>query len=73
MDGIEQQLTHDPTVQTRNRKRMRPSALAPWELRIGDIRVYYDARDEPEPLVQILAIGVKVHKCVRVGREVIEP
>jgi mRNA-degrading endonuclease RelE of RelBE toxin-antitoxin system len=72
-DAIDVQLSHDPTVQTRNRKRMRPNALAPWELRIGGFRVYYDVTDQPEPVVQILAIGEKVHNRVRIGREVIEP
>jgi mRNA-degrading endonuclease RelE of RelBE toxin-antitoxin system len=69
---IERQLSHQPTVETRNRKRMRRQALAPWELRIGDARVYYDAREEPEPVVEVLAIGVKEHNRVRIGREAVE-
>jgi len=51
---------------------MRPQAPAPWELRVGDLRVYYDAREEPAPEVEILAIGVKEHDRVRIGREVTE-
>jgi hypothetical protein len=30
--AIESQLTHEPLVETRNRKPMRPNPLAPWEL-----------------------------------------
>jgi len=40
-DTIDEQLTHQPDVETRNRKRMRPNPRAPWELRIGELRVYY--------------------------------
>ena len=37
---------------------MRPNPLAPWELRIGDRRVFYEVR---EGSVRVLAIGHKVH------------
>ncbi len=40
--GVDQQLMHEPTVETRNRKQMRANPLASWELRLGDLRVYYD-------------------------------
>jgi len=35
LDAIDLQLRHEPMVQTKNRKRMRPNPLATWELRIG--------------------------------------
>jgi mRNA-degrading endonuclease RelE of RelBE toxin-antitoxin system len=70
LDAVVEQLAHQPTVETRHRKRMRPNPLAPWELRIGDLRVYYDVEDDPEPVVHIRAIGAKDHGVVRVeGRE----
>lgn len=72
LDTVDEQLTHQPTVETRNRKPMRPNPVAPWELRIGNLRVYYDVEEEPEPVVYIRAIGVKEHKRVRIGKEVIE-
>jgi hypothetical protein len=40
--GVDQQLMHEPTAETRNRKQMRANPLASWELRLGDLRVYYD-------------------------------
>src|SRR5260221_12854535 len=58
-DTVDEQLIHEPTVETRNRKPMRPNPIAPWELRIGNLRVYYDSRDEPETVVTVLAIGIK--------------
>ncbi|HSF40907.1 MAG TPA: hypothetical protein VLT87_14015, partial [Thermoanaerobaculia bacterium] len=45
LDAVDEQLAHQPTVETRNRKPMRPNPLALWELRIGEIRVYYDVDD----------------------------
>ena len=68
---VEGQLEHQPTHETRNRKPMRPNPLAPWELRIGTLRVYYDVEDEPEPMVYIRAIGTKQGNRVLIGREVI--
>jgi mRNA-degrading endonuclease RelE of RelBE toxin-antitoxin system len=67
-DGVDEQLSYEPTVETRNRKRMRPNPLASWELRIGDLRVYYDVADNP-PTVMILAIGIKRGNCVYIGGE----
>ena len=72
LDGVDEQLTYQPTVETRNRKPMRPNPLAPWELRIGKLRVYYDVEEEPEPLVSIRAVGIKDRNRVRIGKEVIE-
>jgi mRNA-degrading endonuclease RelE of RelBE toxin-antitoxin system len=51
---------------------MRPNPLAPWELRIGNLRVYYDFEDSPEQVVFIRAIGIKERNNVRIGKEVIK-
>jgi mRNA-degrading endonuclease RelE of RelBE toxin-antitoxin system len=69
---VDKQLIHQPNVETRNRKPMRPNPLAPWELRIGNLRVYYDVEEDPEPVVYIRAVGVKERNRVRIGKEVIE-
>ncbi len=71
-DSLDKQLAHEPTLETRNRKPMRPNPLAPWELRIGKLRVYYDIEEEPEPMVTILAIGIKERNRVRIGDEEVE-
>jgi len=36
---------------------MRPNPLAPWELRIGPLRVFYEVQDEPEQIVFIRAVS----------------
>ena len=71
-DGIEQHLTHQPALETRNRKPMRPNPLAAWELRLGDLRVYYRFVDEPNKIVQIAAVGVKKREQIWVGGEKVD-
>lgn len=71
LDAVGTQLVHEPTVETRNRKPMRPNPVAPWELRIGNLRVYYDVETEPERVVYIRAVGIKLRNRVRIGKDVI--
>ena len=68
-DAVREQLSYQPGVETRNRKPMRPNPLAPWELRVEECRVYYDVVDEPEPVVTVLAVGIKVRARVIIGGE----
>jgi mRNA-degrading endonuclease RelE of RelBE toxin-antitoxin system len=67
IDSVDRQLVHEPTAPTRNRKQMRANPLAPWELRIGNLRVYYDVEEAPERVVRIRAVGVKERNQVRIG------
>ena len=69
LDAVERQLTHQPTVPTRNRKILRANPVAPWELRIGHLRVYYEVEDVPSPVVIVKAVGIKARNTVRIGRE----
>lgn len=69
LDTVDEQLIYQPQVETRNRKLMRSNPLALWELRIGDLRVYYDV-EEPEAVVYINAVGIKERNQVRIAGEV---
>lgn len=69
LDSVEEQLAYQPDVETRNRKPMRPNPVAPWELRIGDFRVYYDIVQEPVKRVLVRAIGIKIRNSIWIGRE----
>lgn len=76
LEAIERQLKYQPTVETRNRKRMDPDKglyVAPWELRVGDLREYYAVREGPEPKVVIAAIGLKERNRIKIGRVYIKP
>ena len=63
LDEVDRQLINEPTVETNNRKHLRPNQVAEWELRIGKYRVFYDVLDESEPeivkIVKIEAVGFK--------------
>ena len=71
-DNVDRQLAHQPNVETRNRKPMRPNPIAPWELRIGILRVYYDIEEQPEPRVTVVAVGKKLRNRVIIGGEEME-
>jgi mRNA-degrading endonuclease RelE of RelBE toxin-antitoxin system len=59
LDGIRRFLDVDANVQSKRRKRLRPNPLTPWELRVGQYRVFYEIPQEE--LVRVLAVGHKVH------------
>ena len=56
--AIQEQLSQQPIVITRNRKKLRPNKLAEWELRIIPFRVFYDV-DIDHSVVKIIAVGYK--------------
>jgi mRNA-degrading endonuclease RelE of RelBE toxin-antitoxin system len=69
VDQIDEQLSHEPSYETRNRKRLRPNRVAEYELRIAKFRVFYDV-DENEKVVKIEAIGHKEGSCLFIrGKE----
>jgi mRNA-degrading endonuclease RelE of RelBE toxin-antitoxin system len=71
----EEQLTHEPDVETRNRKPVRPPAAfqAEWKLRFGPnnrFRVFYQI-DHENREVRVVVIGVKDRNRLLVGGEVV--
>jgi mRNA-degrading endonuclease RelE of RelBE toxin-antitoxin system len=72
LDGVARHLSAAPMLETKRRKPMRPNPLAPWELRLGSLRVYFDIVIEPDPVVVILAVGIKDRNAVRIGKRAIE-
>jgi mRNA-degrading endonuclease RelE of RelBE toxin-antitoxin system len=64
LDRIDEQLTHQPATETRNRKKL--VGLVPpwehespvWEIRVGQYRVFYDV-DELERRVTVRAVRRK--------------
>ena len=64
LDAVEE-LRHEPTVPTRNRKLLRENPLASWQLRVGDFRVFYNV-DGDLVIVVIVAIGEKKHNVLTI-------
>ena len=64
LDTLPRQLGHQPTVETRNCKRLVANPIAPWELRVGRYRVYFEVQEEPE---RVVAIGLKAREKVMIG------
>ncbi len=70
-DSIEKQLLHEPLTETKNSKPLRPNPIAPWELRIDNLRVFYDVPIEESNTVYILAVGLKKgNKLYIAGKEI---
>lgn len=77
-DAMRKQLTHQPLVETRNRKPLRPNPIAPWELRVVSLRAFYEVRSpehgvEPRAdVVYVLAVGKKEQNVLRIAGERVE-
>lgn len=70
--AIGRQLLHEPLKETRNRKPLRPNPVAPWELRVGALRVFYEVVGAETAVVRILAIGRKQRSVLTIGDEEIQ-
>jgi len=73
---LDEQLSHRPDVETRNRKLLETPAPfgATWELRFGPnnrFRAFYEI-NQAARTVEILAIGVKEGNRLRIGGEEFE-
>jgi mRNA-degrading endonuclease RelE of RelBE toxin-antitoxin system len=71
-DVVDKQLTYEPTLETLNRKLMRPNVLSVYELRVQNLRVYFDVEESPEKVVVIRAIGRKQGNRVYIAGEEIK-
>jgi mRNA-degrading endonuclease RelE of RelBE toxin-antitoxin system len=65
--AIDRQLLHQPLKETRHRKPLRPNPVAPWELRVGQLRVFYEVAGVESGVVRILAVGRKRRNVLMIG------
>jgi mRNA-degrading endonuclease RelE of RelBE toxin-antitoxin system len=70
--AIERQLVHEPLRETRNKKPLRPNPIAPWELRVGHLRIFYEVLASATGAVRILAVGRKRRNVLTIGGQEIE-
>ncbi len=71
--AIKQRLAYQPLETSANRKSLKPDPDYPfvyWELRLGDIRVFYRVEDEML-IVVVIAVGSKDRERVYIDREVV--
>ena len=71
LDSVERHLREQPEDPTQKRKQLAENPLATWELRLGDVRVFYDVARK-ENTVDVVAVGVKEHNRLRIGGEEVE-
>jgi mRNA-degrading endonuclease RelE of RelBE toxin-antitoxin system len=72
LDAIDRQLVHEPLRETRHRKPLRPNPIAPWELRVGQLRVFYEVLGAEDGTVRILAVGRKRRNVLTIGGQEID-
>ena len=65
--AIDRQLLHEPLKETRHRKPLRPNPVAPWELRVGQLRVFYEVAGVGSGVVRILAVGRRRRNVLMIG------
>lgn len=65
------QLSEQPQVETKERKKLRDNAVAPWEVRIGTYRVFYTVEAEDET-VTIVSVGHKEHNVLFIRGRVVK-
>jgi mRNA-degrading endonuclease RelE of RelBE toxin-antitoxin system len=71
LSAVKVQLRYEPSRETRNRKQLRPNPFAPWELRVGFLRVFYEVDARELDLVNVLAIGIKRgNRLIVSGKEI---
>jgi mRNA-degrading endonuclease RelE of RelBE toxin-antitoxin system len=75
LTAVDRQLFGEPLRETRNRKPLRPNPIAPWELRVGELRVFYEVAELAEGddgVVRILAVGRKRRNVLTIGGKEIQ-
>jgi mRNA-degrading endonuclease RelE of RelBE toxin-antitoxin system len=70
VDAILIHLSIDAGTPSRRRRKLRPNPLAPWELRVGSYRAFYEI--EGEVAVKVVAIGSKEHNSLLIRGRVVE-
>ena len=69
-EEIRNQISQQPLIETRNRKKLRDNPIASWELRSNKYRIFYEV-NETSRKVTIVAIGHKEHNILLInGKEV---
>lgn len=63
LSDIKKQLLYEPLKETRNRKKLRDNPIAPWELRVGKYRIFYEVENDIVTVI-IISIGLKKHNVL---------
>ena len=65
--AIDRQLLREPVKETRRRKPLRPNPIAPWELRVSQLRVFYEVAGTESRVARILVVGRRPRNVLTIG------
>lgn len=71
LEGAETHLKDQPDQATKRKKLLRENPISTWELRLGNLRLFYNV-DTEQQVVEIVAVGVKDHNRLVIGGQEIE-
>jgi len=70
LDAVKLQLQYEP-LRNAKQETTASQSLAPWELRVGSLRVFYEVDGGEPDLINVLAIGIKKgSRLIIAGREI---
>jgi len=70
--AIERQLVHEPLTETRTGSHYGRTRSPRGELRVGELRVFYEVLGSDTGVVRVLAVGRKRRNTLMIGGEEIE-
>lgn len=70
IDGVRLHLLADADKPSKRRKKLGENPLAPWELRLGDYRAFYEVEDDAH--VKVVAVGHKEHNDLYIRGEKVQ-
>jgi mRNA-degrading endonuclease RelE of RelBE toxin-antitoxin system len=69
--GIRTYLTNDAFIESKHRKSLGENAIAPWEVRVENYRIFFKPDDEDTNSIVIVSVGHKEHNQLYIrGRKV---
>jgi mRNA-degrading endonuclease RelE of RelBE toxin-antitoxin system len=68
VEGIKTHLGDEPLHETKNRKKLRDNPIAPWELRLGNYRVFYAVLADII-VVTVVSVGHKRHNLLYIRNQ----
>ncbi len=65
--GVDVERARDLSTRQGTGKPLRPNPIAPWELRVGELRVFYEVVGSARGVLRVLVVGRKRRNVLTIG------